>query len=89
MSTNVCSPSPTASNKTTETCAATGAGSAEVLPSAIPSSPISHSENPLSPPRPSALAEVHRSLGRFYQHRAEYDLSQTAFEFSLESAIEA
>lgn len=36
-----------------------------------------------------ALADVHHSLGRFYQHKGELDLALVAFEFSLESAIES
>ncbi|MEZ4432271.1 MAG: protein kinase [bacterium] len=36
-----------------------------------------------------ALADVHHSLGRFYQHKGEHELALVAFEFSLESAIES
>ncbi len=36
-----------------------------------------------------ALADVHHSLGKFYQHTGELDLALVAYEFSLESAIEA
>ncbi len=36
-----------------------------------------------------ALADVHHSLGRFYQHTDELDLALVAYEHSLESAIES
>lgn len=36
-----------------------------------------------------ALADVHHSLGRFYQHKGEHELALVAFEFSLESALES